>query len=263
MKERLVALAARIDALTLRERAIAFAAAVALTVFALYSFSIAPVQEKQRNALVQIAQQQKEMTAISNEIAAMIQGNAKDPNDALRARLERARIDIDKMGSNLRTMQNGMVPAERIAPLLESMMRASGQLKLVGLRTLPVTGLSEQIPGLRVELPKAPEATAPGLPNPLAASPVSLITAAIEKGAAAHAKAELEAARSAELVYRHGVELTVQGSYLDMLKFMAALENMPTQLFWGRAQLDASDHRKARLTLTVFTLSFEQKWMKL
>jgi MSHA biogenesis protein MshJ len=44
---------------------------------------------------------------------------------------------------------------------------------------------------------------------------------------------------------------------------MAALESMPTQLFWGRAQLEAETWPASRLTLHLHTLSLDAKWMKL
>ncbi|MFS2021662.1 hypothetical protein ACEN88_34490, partial [Massilia sp. CT11-108] len=69
--------------------------------------------------------------------------------------------------------------------------------------------------------------------------------------------------KSPDLLYRHGVELTVRGSYLDMVDYMQALETLPTQLFWGKAQLDAEAYPNVRLTLTLYTLSLDPKWMKL
>ncbi|WP_432377445.1 hypothetical protein [Duganella sp. P38] len=66
-----------------------------------------------------------------------------------------------------------------------------------------------------------------------------------------------------ELLYRYGVEIVLQGGYVDMVNYMAALESLPVQLFWGKAQLDAQQFPNSRLTLTLYTLSLDQKWMKL
>ncbi len=38
---------------------------------------------------------------------------------------------------------------------------------------------------------------------------------------------------------------------------------MPTQLFWGKAKLEVEEYPNARLTLTLYTLSLDQKWMTL
>jgi MSHA biogenesis protein MshJ len=130
-------------------------------------------------------------------------------------------------------MQKGLVPPERIAPLLESILRANGRLKLVSLKTLPVTTLNDA----------APQPAAPAAPAAAAAAPPVV--------------------KAPDLLYRHGVELTVRGSYLDMVDYMHALETLPTQLFWGKAQLDAEAYPNVRLTLTLYTLSLDSKWMKL
>jgi MSHA biogenesis protein MshJ len=129
------------------------------------------------------------------------------------------------------------VPAERIAPLLESILRANGRLKLVSLQTLPATTLGGDA--------AAPAAPAAGTP------------------AAAPAAQPAPVVKAPDLLYRHGVELTVRGSYLDMVDYMHALETLPTQLFWGKAQLDAEAYPNVRLTLTLYTLSLDPKWMKL
>ncbi|WP_342114802.1 hypothetical protein [Pseudoduganella sp. OTU4001] len=71
------------------------------------------------------------------------------------------------------------------------------------------------------------------------------------------------AAGQRELLYRHGVEVVLQGAYLDMLDYMESLENSPQQVFWGRAQLDARSYPAATLTLTLYTLSLDEKWMTL
>jgi MSHA biogenesis protein MshJ len=73
----------------------------------------------------------------------------------------------------------------------------------------------------------------------------------------------LEAGRPADLLYRHGVEVTVRGNYLDMVDYMSALEAMPTRLFWGQAQLDVEEYPASRMTLTLYTLSLDRNWMKL
>lgn len=62
-------------------------------------------------------------------------------------------------------------------------------------------------------------------------------------------------------VFRHGVELTLAGSYLDLHAYLKALEGLSTQLYWGRAEMSVSGYPVATLKLTVYTLSFDQAWM--
>jgi len=188
-----------------------------------------PLARKEAALRSTLQQQDATVVGVNAEIAAKAQAYANDPNDALRKRLGDVRAETARMSEQLRAMQKGLVPAERIAPLLESILRANGRLKLVSLQTLPVT-----TPG--------DAATSPAAGAPAASAPV---------------------VKAPDLLYRHGVELTVRGSYLDMVDYMHALETLPTQLFWGKAQLDAEAYPNVRLTLTLYTLSLDPKWMKL
>jgi len=62
-------------------------------------------------------------------------------------------------------------------------------------------------------------------------------------------------------VFRHGVELTLAGSYLDLYAYLSALEGLQTQLYWGRAEMSVAEYPVATLKLTVYTLSFDQAWL--
>jgi MSHA biogenesis protein MshJ len=205
----------------------AFGAAVVVLVFLANALVFGPLARKEAALRATLQQQEATIDGINADVAARAQAYAHDPNDALRKRLGDVRAQTARTGDELRAMQKGLVPAERIAPLLESILRANGRLKLVSLQTLPVTTLGDAA------------------------------------GAAAPAAQPAPVVKAPDLLYRHGVELTVRGSYLDMVDYMHALETLPTQLFWGKAQLDAEAYPNVRLTLTLYTLSLDPKWMKL
>jgi MSHA biogenesis protein MshJ len=57
------------------------------------------------------------------------------------------------------------------------------------------------------------------------------------------------------------VEITVHGNYLDMLSYLVALEHLPSQMFWGKAQMNVIQYPVAELTLTVYTLSLDKTWL--
>jgi MSHA biogenesis protein MshJ len=205
-----------------------FAAAAAALVFAAQLGVIGPLLRKQDLLRSQVLQQQNNIEGINAQIVEKLQQAEADPDAPVRARLQAVREESGRLGESLRAMQQGLVPPERMAPLLDSILRANGRLRMVSVRTLPVEPLSGT--GAPAAAPAAP----------------------------AGAKAAKH-----ELLFRHGVELTVRGSYLDMIDYMAALESLPTQLFWGKAQLEVEEYPSVRLTLTLYTLSLDEKWMKL
>lgn len=62
-------------------------------------------------------------------------------------------------------------------------------------------------------------------------------------------------------MYRHGIELTVRGSYGELYEYLRALERLPNQLYWSRAELSVATHPQLTLKLTVHTLSFDRVWL--
>jgi MSHA biogenesis protein MshJ len=62
-------------------------------------------------------------------------------------------------------------------------------------------------------------------------------------------------------IYKHGIEMTLQGSYLDLLDYLMGLERLPFQMFWAQARMDAADYPRVRLTLVLYTLSLDKDWM--
>ena len=229
MKQRVLELMARIDALTLRERGLLFAAAAAVIVFIGHSLVLGPIYREQDALREQISQQQNNLAGMDGEIVARVQAYQTDPDAPARQKLEAIRQESAALGDSLLAMEHGLVPPERMAPLVDTILRANARLKLVSMRTLPVESMSAL--GGQGTAAEAPTAAAP--------------------------------AKATELLYRHGVEVTVRGNYLDMVEYMSALEAMPTRLFWGRAQLDVEEYPASRLTLTLYTLSLDHKWMKL
>jgi MSHA biogenesis protein MshJ len=227
MKQKWLTFAARVDAMSQRERIMSFAATAAVLVFIVHTGVLGPLLRKQELLRTQVIQQQNNIAGINEQITQKLQDAGADPDAPVRARLAAVRDESGRLGDSLRAMQKGLVAPERVAPLLESILRANGRLKMVSVRTLPV-------------------------------EPLSAIGAKKEGDAGAPAKTTKR-----DLLFRHGVELTVRGSYLDMVDYMTALESLPTQLFWGKAQLEVEDYPSVRLTLTLYTLSLDEKWMKL
>ncbi|MCX7193499.1 MAG: type II secretion system protein GspM [Proteobacteria bacterium] len=68
-------------------------------------------------------------------------------------------------------------------------------------------------------------------------------------------------ASPAQQIYKHGVQITVRGGYLDLLRYLTALEKMPTQMFWGEVSLSVTVYPDAVMILTVYTLSLDKTWL--
>jgi len=62
-------------------------------------------------------------------------------------------------------------------------------------------------------------------------------------------------------LYRHGIEITVSGSYLKMLTYVGQLERLPAKIMWGNMELQAAAYPVVTLKITLYTLSPEKTWL--
>ena len=63
-------------------------------------------------------------------------------------------------------------------------------------------------------------------------------------------------------VFKHGVQLTLRGNYLDLLQYLSALESLPQQMYWARAQMSVVQYPAAEITLILYTLSLDKTWLQ-
>lgn len=243
--------AAKVETLSLHERALVAVAATVAAGYLVYAVLIDPALTRERALQAVIDQQRAQISDIDAELAQRKAIAAVDPDVGAKSSLAQVLAENARMRSALRTMQKGLVAPDKMAQLLEHMLQANGKLRLVSLKTLPPRGMSDgrfsepaevtEVPPPAASLSQLPPGAAPGAANGAPRVP----------------------AKQDEILYRHGVQVVLQGSYLDMVNYMDSLERLPVQLFWGKATLDAQEYPKARLTLTLYTLSLDTKWMAL
>lgn len=228
LKEQWRKLSSRFDALATRERVMVLAATVIGAAFIYDALATRPLELRVKRLTLQVAESRQNVK--NAEIQVRAQDTVVDPESVKRTYRDALRKQLAEIDQNMQGLQRGLVPPEKMAKLLEEVLSRSGGLQLVSLRTLPVQRFDT--PGV------APAAKAP------------------EKGAKPAASKEPERA-----VYQHSVEVTLQGSYPELLEYLAQLEKLSWQMFWGRISVDAGQYPRLRVTLTVQTLSLNKAWL--
>jgi MSHA biogenesis protein MshJ len=64
-------------------------------------------------------------------------------------------------------------------------------------------------------------------------------------------------------IYKHGFEVTLEGSYPDLMRYVTALEASPWGMLWGEISLQAGVYPLSSLKLTLYTLSLDQAWLSI
>jgi MSHA biogenesis protein MshJ len=222
MREQIDKIVAKVDALSLRERAMIFAAVAFLLVSLIDYLLLNPLLMQQKKISEQIVQQQEKMKEIQSQLAGLLEAKQADTSSPKRERIRMLRQQISNGSAYLKEKQDKLVPPEKMAALLERVLNKNERLQLVALNTLPVTLFIE---------PSA------------------------DTAAAQMAGKELQ-------MYQHGVQITVRGSYSDLIQYLTALEHLPTQMFWGLAKMNVVEHPVVELTLTLYTLSLDKTWLQ-
>ena len=236
---RLAALRTRYARFTRRERGIVAVALLTAIVFLGYSFAVEPALRKRALLEHRMAGERVESAAL---VAALAPGS-RDPNAELRSQLSVLQNQLGATDREFAQIQNGLVQPQHMGALLRSLLTEHRGLKLLGLRTLPVAVEGES-------------------PNDARKAATAAVQAASAPAGTSLAQAATAGAGSAEdaWLFRHGVEIKVQGTYADMTAYLQAIENLPRKVHWGGLEIDARHYPASVMTVTIYTVSLERSW---
>lgn len=215
--------AAPFDAMSRRERALICAAVLGGIAFVGLNFFIEPALKRASLAERGIAEQRSLLSGTQAQIAA-VQGQTQDPDRIARGELAELKRQLGEVKARFSALERELVPPQNVVALLDDLIGRQRGLRLLSLRTLPVTPLLE-----------TRQSAAAGADAPLAAGSDGL--------------------------FKHGVEIRVEGSYQELSTYLAQLEKSPLKLLWSGVALSAENHPRLVLTLTVYTLSLDRTWL--
>jgi MSHA biogenesis protein MshJ len=239
MKAGLATLAARFDAISRRERAMV-AAAIVVGILLLGSTAfIEPALKRDKLAATQMQQQQAELANVRAQIE-VTRARLQDPEKSLRASLDETRRKDAVLEADIEKFGNALVPPQRMAALLEELVTRNRGLRLLAIHSLPPQPLIER---------KSADAVAKS-DKPTTGNAATDLPHADKPGAPPPAN-----------LYRHGVEIRVEGSYADLNAYLAGLERLPQRVLWGSIGVDAERYPQIVMTVTVYTLSLEKSWL--
>ncbi len=68
-------------------------------------------------------------------------------------------------------------------------------------------------------------------------------------------------AENATVLYRHGLQIEVEGTYAACLQYLEAIESLPWRLYWQVLDLDVIEYPRNRIRIEVSTLSLNEEWI--
>lgn len=147
---------------------------------------------------------------------------SQDPNAPLRAQLATVQSKLEAQNQHIEELTSNLVAREQMASALRRVLAQRPGLELLALKNLP-----------------AERAFAPNLKT-LSGEALDL---------------------DQPLIYKHGLIITVRGEYFLLLSYIRDLESLPWRLHWQALDYQVTGYPQAELTLTVFTLSYQENWI--
>jgi len=226
MKQYWERLRTTIDDMSLRERAMIFVAAAFVVISLMNAVLLDPLLAKKQMLSTQMGQQQEKLKELQAQLQNLVQAKRDAEHSPLREHIAQLKQQLQEGEGYLQSRRDRLIEPNKMADLLRQVLNKNSSLQLVELRTLPIS--------LLIEKPKATSANTNDV------------------------DAESDPQKQ---IYKHGVQITVRGGYLDLIRYVAALEGMPAQMYWGKASMSVEKYPDAVFTLTLYTLSLGKTWL--
>jgi MSHA biogenesis protein MshJ len=217
MKQTLALWAERIDARSLRERLLIFAAAALAVSMLFVTLAFDPLTAKRKALLATLQEHEARMEAVRLQVQTLVKETSRDPDALLKQRLAELRQQALAAQTRLDALAKTLVDAEKMGEVLRDLLAQHRNVRLIALKSLPPVGIG--------------------------------------------ADGKAVSGDASPLVYRQGVEITVEGTFPDLLAYVEAIEASPWRLLWARTRLTVEEYPRSRLTLTLFTLSRDKPWL--
>jgi MSHA biogenesis protein MshJ len=216
----------RFAAMNRREKYLVSGAVIALIVLGGYSLVIDPALVRKAAAEKQITQYRDDITATGAQVAAL-QAQVKNPDAAMHTELKETRDRLAHLGETIKGYDQQLIAPDQMTLVLQALLSGHRGLQLVNMRTL---------------------------------APMSILASPADSAAKPGDAAKADAA-DAGGIYKHGIEITVAGSYQDLVAYVNEIEHSSQHLLLGRMKLSVARHPRVELTLTVYSLSLDRTWL--
>lgn len=215
-------LLARFAKLTLRERLLVLAAVLVVLGVLWNSLYFQPLMARRRNLQTRIQGARGQISQLTVQTATLLARQNEDPDRVNRQVLKGLQEENARLDARLRQMTVGLISPREMPEVLEDLLKRETGLRLVTMKNLPA------VPVMEVSAKPAKDG------NPAAKIP---------------------------MVYRHGLRMEFEGSYLDTLKYLRSIERLPRRLFWDDFDFKMLRYPKARVIITVHTLNLNKGWI--
>ena len=229
------ALQRRFDTCAPRERLLLIGASAAVVLMLADQLWLGPALKQFRAARQQLAETRHALDTLAQDVQAQVSRHAANTRSQ-QGELASWRQRVRDSDAALRRHEDSLVGPDRMLELLDQWLSRHGPVRVRAMQSL---GRSDLLaPGSANANANASAPAKPAAPADPANPPLPSL-------------------------YRHGVELVLEGGYPDLLQTLKALEALPQHVLWGSVSLRVDQHPRSVLTLRVYTISRDRHWLEI
>ena len=222
MRDKLEQLITRIDAFNKRERMMLLGAIIICIYVTWEVILLSPLEEEKKRYANEVTSLSGQISLLEMQANNIVQKHKIDPDKANKSTLVRLKKDIDALDGKLKAATLGLITPKQMPGVLEDVLEQSKNIKLVRMESIPAVSMIKQL-GVGSAKP---------------------ITESVSAG-----------------IFRHGLLMEVEGSYLDTLLFLKSLEQLEWKLYWDSIEFKTEKYPDAKVIIKVYTLSLDKGWI--
>lgn len=223
MTNPMLQLAVRIDAFSLRERAVMVISLwIALVMLGWLPFLMDPINLKINAAEQSLQKARMTLSLLDSQKETILARRGLDPNLENNTRLKLIKSDVIDLTKSLADLTDNLIAPTDMAQALRDLLKADSRLQLIAVESIPAE------PILPKETTQGKTKAAPG---------------------------------PATILFRHGLRIEFEADYMAGLEYLARIETLPWAFYWDKLQVTATQYPKNRFVLIVNTISFDKDWI--
>lgn len=221
MKARIQQLTERFDALNLRERALVSLAVLAVMYLLWDAALMSPEHLRQQQLVGEMYQLNEQMVEVDSQLQTLTASLGDSEMRRQRQRIAELREALRGLASQQAALTVEFIRPQQMASVLRDMLGSERKLTLLKLESLGV--------------------------QPLFPPPEN----------------EDESAQTYDQprIFKHGMRVSFEGDYFATLQYLQALEAMPWRFYWDELDYRVAEYPRARVSITIHTLSLEEGWI--
>ena len=220
----------RFDMLVVRERILLFGSCLAGLYLVFDTLFIMPSTKEVARLAEEITAVQKKVDQIATEKKVFDQVSKRDPDADIKREQLKLQGRLLQLEGGLEDLSLRLVPSERLPEILQSVSQKAEKVKLKSLQTLRPETID--LAGNNVRIKSIARATKDYVRGE-----------------------ETNTSPPTEKVYRHAIQIQLEGGYFEVIEFLRELESLEWRFYWESLDYRVVDFPRALIDIQLYTLS--------